>query len=88
MSTNKHSKLQVRAFSTPINSGGDMPWVAKDAKRHNKKVRSQGEATEWAETADATLKSTGNEGEAIATANKRINEHQRHGAKRGRKVKK
>lgn len=48
-----------------------MPWTGKSFKKHNKKL-SPGEATHAARVANAVLKKTGDEGKAIATANKII----------------
>lgn len=46
-----------------------MPWTGKSFKKHNKGLNGS-QATHAARIANAVLKSTGNEGEAIATANK------------------
>lgn len=49
-----------------------MPWTGKTFKeRHNHKL-SSAKATKAASIADAILKRTGDEGLAIATANKRV----------------
>lgn len=46
-----------------------MPWTGKSFKKHNKKL-SPGQSSHAARIANAVLKRTGNEGEAVATANK------------------
>jgi len=48
-----------------------MPWTGKGFKKHNSKL-SNSQATHAARIANAILKRTGDEGEAIATANKII----------------
>ena len=48
------------------------PWSGKDfAKKHNKKLKGK-KATKAASIANAILRETGNEGLAIATANKLV----------------
>jgi Caudovirus prohead serine protease len=47
-----------------------MPWTAADAKGHTKKADTKAKQEKWAKIANATLKETGDEGEAVATANK------------------
>lgn len=42
-----------------------MPWKTKDAKGHSKSV----DAKKWSRVANAILKKTGNEGQAIRVAN-------------------
>jgi uncharacterized protein YdaT len=49
-----------------------MPWTPNDAPRHTHKAKSEAERKEWASTANAVLKNTGDEGEAIRVANSRI----------------
>ena len=47
-----------------------MPWAASDAKRHNKKAgKSKRTRKAWSKTANAVLKRTGDEGQAIRVAN-------------------
>ncbi len=46
-----------------------MPWTGKGFKKHNKKL-SGSEASHAARIANAVLKQSGDEGMAIATANK------------------
>ena len=48
-----------------------MPWTAKDASKHKKGLNSA-QAKTWAGVANGVLKSTGNEAEAIRTANARV----------------
>jgi uncharacterized protein YdaT len=48
-----------------------MPWTSSSFKKHNKKLKGK-KATKAAHIANAILKATGNEGLAIATANKMI----------------
>lgn len=49
-----------------------MPWDASTFHKHNKKL-SEAEASKAAKQANAILKSSGDEGIAIATANKEAN---------------
>ena len=47
-----------------------MPWDASDAKRFTKKASgNKGGSSQWAAVANKTLKSTGDDGTAIKTAN-------------------
>ena len=48
-----------------------MPWTGKGFKKHNQKL-DKGQATHAARIANAVLKQSGDEGLAIATANKII----------------
>ena len=48
-----------------------MPWTARDVSRH-KKGLSAPQRKKWAAIANGVLKSTGNEAEAIRTANARV----------------
>ena len=48
-----------------------MPWTGKTFKKHNKKL-SGSQSTHAARIANAILKHSGDEGMAIATANKMI----------------
>jgi uncharacterized protein YdaT len=45
-----------------------MPWTAKDAARHDRKATGK-KSKQWAEVANSVLKSTGDEGRAVKTAN-------------------
>ena len=55
-----------------------MPWDPKEfASRHNKKLKGAA-AAKGASIANAILRSGGDEGVAIATANKYANKMQRH----------
>lgn len=46
-----------------------MPWKAKDAKRHTKKIRGAKRSRQWAHVANSMLKRTGDEGAAVRAAN-------------------
>ncbi len=59
-----------------------MPWEAKDAKRHTKRIDDQGDAEEWASIANGVLRDTGDEGKAIRIANAHVRD-KRH--KKGKK---
>jgi hypothetical protein len=71
--TNKTVVFQGRAQRERPRTGGfGMPWSPKTfASRHNHSA-SPAEAQAGAEQANAILKNTGNEGMALAVANKRI----------------
>lgn len=46
-----------------------MPWTARDTGRHNKKAAKSPKAKQaWSKTANAVLKRTGDEGQAIRVA--------------------
>jgi uncharacterized protein YdaT len=45
-----------------------MPWTSKDAARHDRKATGK-KSKQWAEVANSVLKSTGDEGRAVKTAN-------------------
>ena len=56
-----------------------MPWTGKEfAAKHNKKLKGP-RATKAAEIASAIVRSGGDEGIAIATANKYANRHRKSG---------
>jgi hypothetical protein len=57
---------RARARTARRSLGSDVPWTGKGFKKHNKKL-SPGQATHAARIANAVLKRSGNEGEAIAT---------------------
>jgi uncharacterized protein YdaT len=46
-----------------------MPWSLKDALSHTKKAKSPEKKKQWAATANAVLKSSGDEGKAVRVAN-------------------
>lgn len=46
-----------------------MPWSPKDAPGHTKKAKSPAARKQWAATADAVLKKSGDEGKAVRIAN-------------------
>lgn len=46
-----------------------MIWTANSAKRHTKKAATPAKKRKWAKTANAVLKSSGNEGRAVRIAN-------------------
>lgn len=46
-----------------------MPWTKADAKKHNKRIRSNRQAEVWTKVANETLKKTGDEGKAVRYAN-------------------
>ena len=48
-----------------------MPWTGKSFSKHNKKLGGK-QSAKAARIANHVLESTGNEGEAIATANKLV----------------
>lgn len=49
-----------------------MPWQPGDAKKHTKKADTPNEQRKWSATANAVLKRTGDEGQAIRIANARV----------------
>jgi uncharacterized protein YdaT len=55
-----------------------MPWDAKSFKKHNKKLGASGSA-KAASIANAVLQKSGDEGMAIAVANKRVNDMRSRG---------
>lgn len=55
-----------------------MPWNSRSASGFTKKAKSPAAKKQWAKTANAVLKKTGNEGSAIRIANAVVK-------KRGRK---
>lgn len=46
-----------------------MPWKMSDALRHTGKAATPGAKKQWASTANAVLKRTGDEGQAVRVAN-------------------
>lgn len=46
-----------------------MPWTPADAGRHNKKAKSGKAAKQWAAVANSVLQKTGDDAQAIRTAN-------------------
>ena len=46
-----------------------MPWLPRDARRFNKGADTESKKRAWAETANAVLEDTGDEGKAVRTAN-------------------
>lgn len=46
-----------------------MPWTAKDAKSKTKKASTPTKKRQWAATANAVLKKTGGDAQAIRIAN-------------------
>jgi hypothetical protein len=46
-----------------------MPWRPNQAEEHTKKAKSPAAKKQWAATADAVLKKTGDDGQAIRIAN-------------------
>jgi hypothetical protein len=46
-----------------------MPWKSSDAVHHSRKADTPHKASKWAETANRTLKATGDEARAIREAN-------------------
>ena len=63
---------------------GDMPWTGKQFKKKNKGL-SDPESEDAAAQASAIVEKGGDEGMAIATANKRMKSlRQAHGARKGK----
>ena len=46
-----------------------MPWSMRDALKHTGKAKSEKKKKQWAATANAVLKSSGDEGKAVRIAN-------------------
>lgn len=53
-----------------------MPWTPADAQRHDSKVKSPAEKRQWADVANSVLKRTGDEAQAVKTANGVIKRHE------------
>ena len=51
-----------------------MPWKMSDALGHTKKASSIGSKRQWAATANAVLKASGDEGKAVRVANAAVAE--------------
>jgi uncharacterized protein YdaT len=49
-----------------------MPWNPSEAPKKNKKANTPAEKKQWARVANKVLKSTGDEGRAVRTANASI----------------
>lgn len=49
-----------------------MPWKADDAKHKTKKAKTKKQQQQWAKVANSVLKTTGDEAQAIRTANAAI----------------
>jgi uncharacterized protein YdaT len=47
-----------------------MPWKPSDAIKHNRSLKTPAQRAKWSKVANAVLKSSGDEGMAIAVANK------------------
>lgn len=50
-----------------------MPWTAEDAPRFTKKAKSSKSKRAFAHASDSVLKSTGDEGRAVAAGNAAVN---------------
>jgi uncharacterized protein YdaT len=59
-----------------------MPWDAKSFKKKHNQSLTGAEASKAADQANAILQQSGNEGMAIATANKQANTRRRMGHKK------
>jgi len=46
-----------------------MPWTAKDAPKHTKAAKTPVARRQWAHVADAVLKKTGDDAQAVRAAN-------------------
>ncbi len=53
-----------------------MPWTANDAKKHKKGLTSA-ERRQWAAVANSVLQKTGNEAQAIQSANAAVNKRRK-----------
>ena len=49
-----------------------MPWKSTSARKHTKKASTPAKKRQWAKTANAVLKSTGDEGKAVRIANSAV----------------
>lgn len=49
-----------------------MPWTPKDAPKKTKKANTPAEKKQWAKTANAVLKKTGDDARAVRIANAAI----------------
>jgi uncharacterized protein YdaT len=54
-----------------------MPWAPKDARRFTKRAKSPTAKRQFAHVANAVLKSTGDEGRAIRSANAAVKKRKR-----------
>lgn len=52
-----------------------MPWTLSSGLKHTKKANTPAKKKQWASTANAVLKKTGDEGKAIKIANAVIKKH-------------
>lgn len=59
--------------------GSVIPWKPSDASGKTKKADTPASKKQWAATADAVLKKTGNEGAAIRIANSAVAKHKSTG---------
>ena len=56
-----------------------MPWTPDSGpSRHSKKATTQPKRRQWASTANAVLKKSGDEGKAVRIANAAIKNHPSH----------
>lgn len=52
-----------------------MPWTMESAGRHTRKATTAATKKQWADTANAVLAKTGDEGKAIRIANAAVKKH-------------
>jgi hypothetical protein len=56
-----------------------MPWTLESALRHTKKASTPAKRAQWASTANAVLKSSGDEGKAVRIANAAVSKSKAKG---------
>lgn len=54
-----------------------MPWTPADAERHTKAANTPRKQQRWAKVANKVLRKTGDEGQAVRTANASVGQKQR-----------
>ncbi|MCS7001625.1 MAG: hypothetical protein NZ518_02135 [Dehalococcoidia bacterium] len=64
-----------------------MPWTSTDATRFTKKATTKTARSLWSKTANAVLAKTGDEGQAVRTANAAVARCKRKGGCGGKKSK-
>lgn len=52
-----------------------MPWTMESAIKHTKRAKSGATKKQWAATANAVLKKTGDEAKAVRIANAAVKKH-------------
>jgi hypothetical protein len=69
MSAAKELASAAGSTARPSHGAADMPWSAKDARKHTKSARTPKAKRQWAHVANGVLESSGSESRAIREAN-------------------